>query len=82
MAALVQCEPPHARRAPVYFDRNGMAWYRRNTNRADQRMVPVADQDGADQQSITAIKALSATCLNWQGVRTGTNLQLADLTLP
>jgi hypothetical protein len=29
------------KRAPVYFDRNGVAWYRRNNANL---MIPVADQ--------------------------------------
>jgi hypothetical protein len=36
-----------AKRSPIYFDRNGVVYFRRNWNNPDQRMIPLADQNGA-----------------------------------
>lgn len=71
-----------AKRAPVYFDRNGVAWYRRDSSRDDRRIIPVADHN--EPTAATASEYYyhgfkSDDSGGWRTVRTN-NLQLADDT--
>jgi hypothetical protein len=63
------------KRAPVYFDRNGVAWYRRNNANL---MIPVADQTLPDAQN-SDYNYFGIKGGDWDEVRQD-NLQLASET--
>jgi hypothetical protein len=67
-----------SRRAPIYFDRNGVAWYRRDSSNPDRVIIPVADQDSATDSiyGYHGFQNPGNNANNWRAVRTN-NLQLA-----
>jgi hypothetical protein len=67
-----------SRRAPIYFDRNGVAWYRRDSSNPARVIIPVADQDSATDSiyGYHGFQNPGNNATNWRAVRTN-NLQLA-----